>query len=99
MYNLRYTLATSKIDRFLKNKQMEDQLADYIARASDIDYGLSPKELRKLAYEMAIDNVVQLPHSWTDAELTSVEWFTTFFEMSSHVINQYARSDKPSTKQ
>ena len=66
--------------QILKNKQMEDQLADYIVRASDIYYGLSPNEIRKLAYQLAISNGAQLPNSWTVAELTSVEWFTAFLK-------------------
>ena len=37
-------------------KEMEDQLADYIARASDIYYGISPKELRKLAIDWTMYN-------------------------------------------
>ena len=49
-------------NRLIVNTEMENQSADYIAKASDIYDGLSPKETRKLAYQLAISNGVQVPH-------------------------------------
>ena len=56
----------------------------YCHLANDVAcYGLSPKDIRKLTYQLAISNDAQVPHSWPDMELASADWFTAFLKRRS----------------
>ena len=39
-------------------------IVEYLLKASDIYFGLSPKECRKLAYRFAKTNRIKIPKSW-----------------------------------
>ncbi|VEN35500.1 unnamed protein product [Callosobruchus maculatus] len=41
-------------------------------------YGLTPIEVRKLAYEMAVINNLKISQRWHDTELAGVEWYYGF---------------------
>lgn len=49
-------------------------------RASDIYYGLSPKEVRKLAWEYATKLNIRVPDTWSDKQLAGADWFTCFLK-------------------
>lgn len=53
---------------YRKNRQIftAQQLRDYTIKASDIYYGLSPKEVRTLAYQFSVSKQVKIPQSWSD---------------------------------
>ncbi|KAL4125799.1 hypothetical protein QTP88_010039 [Uroleucon formosanum] len=75
-FNINYrTLA-----RMVFNEIIESQLESYILRASDIYYGLSPKEIRTLAYQIGIENSLNIPQSWTTNKLAGSDWFTAFLK-------------------
>jgi len=63
-------------NRMVFNETIESQLEFYILRASDIYYGLSPKEIRTLAYQIGIENSLNIPQSWTKNKLAGSDWFT-----------------------
>lgn len=42
----------------------EINLQDYLLHCSAVNYGLTTKEVRKLAYEMAKKNDMNMPSSW-----------------------------------
>ncbi|KAI5718190.1 hypothetical protein M8J77_017673 [Diaphorina citri] len=74
-----------KIMGYKKNRQvftedMEKMLEDYIKKASDIYYGLSPKEIRKLAYQYGSALNVSMPPSWAEKELAGADWFSSFLK-------------------
>ena len=52
----------------------------YLLRASDIYFGLSPKELQKLAYKFAKANRIEIPKSWYDKQQAGPDWLTSFLK-------------------
>lgn len=57
----------------------EEELANYIKKAADIYFGLSPKEVRRLAFDYASYlNKTNIPKSWSENELAGEDWFTGF---------------------
>ena len=52
----------------------------YLLKASDIYFGLSPKECRKLAYRFARANRIEIPKSWYDKQQSGPDWFTSFLK-------------------
>jgi hypothetical protein len=67
-------------NRMVFNETIESQLESYILRASDIYFGLSPKEIRTLTYQLAIENSLNIPQSWTKNKLAGSDWFTAFLK-------------------
>lgn len=56
----------------------EKAIADYIIKCSQMFYGLTTIDSRKLAYEMAMLNNIQVPQKWHDTKLAGVEWLYGF---------------------
>ena len=46
----------------------EEDLGNYLKRASDIYFGLSAREVRQFVFEYA--------EGWRDTEMAGTEWFT-----------------------
>jgi len=61
-------------------KCQEDELVDYLQTAAKMYHGLSPKEVRKLAFQYATKNDIVCPRSWKVAELAGTDWFTAFLK-------------------
>lgn len=55
-------------------------LEQYLMKASDIYYGLSPKEVRRFAYRYAIACNLRVPQRWTETEMAGSDWFTGFLK-------------------
>lgn len=49
-------------------------------KASDIYYGLSPKEVRRFAYRYAIACSKKIPQTWAETEMAGTDWFTGFLK-------------------
>ena len=58
----------------------EDALVTYLLKAADCFFGLSPTEVRVLAYQCAIARGMKVPNSWTETRRARVEWFTSFLK-------------------
>lgn len=46
-------------------------------------FGLSPKDIRKLAFEFAIKLNLKIPRNWTDNKIAGTDWFTAYLERNS----------------
>lgn len=62
------------------NDEQEHLLEDYLKQASDIYYGLSPKQVRQFAFEYAIALKLNIPESWSKNKLAGQDWFTMFLK-------------------
>ncbi|XP_011136537.2 uncharacterized protein LOC105181464 [Harpegnathos saltator] len=62
------------------NEEQERKLSKYLIRCADIYFGLSKKDVRKLAYELTIKYNLSRPRTWDDNEMASEEWFQMFMK-------------------
>ena len=67
-----------KKNRMVFSEMQEMQLVEYVDKVAKLYYGLSPKEIRKLAYEFAGANNVNMPGKWSECETAGADWFTGF---------------------
>lgn len=75
---------------YVKSRQVfsteeEVMLVAYLLKASNLYYGLCPKEVRKLAYDFAIKLERKIPENWTEAKIAGVEWFTGFLKRHKNI--------------
>lgn len=64
--------------RLVFSEVQEKQLVEYLLKCS-IFFGLSPDEVRKLAYECAVTfNVPDIPPSWHKNKTAGPDWLTGF---------------------
>ena len=62
------------------NEEDETVLADYLHRSADIYFGLSPIDVRKLAYLVATKLNLKIPTSWTEKLAAGPDWFASFLK-------------------
>lgn len=55
--------------RQIFSREQEADLGEYLQICSKMAYGLSTVALRKLAYDMAKENNIQMPQSWEEKKL------------------------------
>lgn len=70
---------------FTPNRQvlpvsLEKELVQYLLTASDIYFGLTPIEVRKLAYEISAANNLSVPQTWITHKQAGSDWFTSFLK-------------------
>lgn len=56
----------------------EESLVEYIEYCAQLFYGLTSKDCRRVAYQMAKANNKKIPQSWVDAEMAGFEWLRSF---------------------
>lgn len=56
----------------------EKELCQYLIRSADIYFGLSAKEVRKLAFEITIKYNIAKPSNWDKNKMAGIEWFRSF---------------------
>ncbi|KYN36612.1 hypothetical protein ALC56_09037, partial [Trachymyrmex septentrionalis] len=62
------------------NDTEEIALVEYIKRIADIYYDITPKEVRKLAYQFAIKNKKKIRDSWNENKMAGEDWFRGFLK-------------------
>jgi hypothetical protein len=58
----------------------ETMLSDYLKKAAALYYGLNPKEVRNLAFELAVRNEKIIPRNWKIDEMAGPDWFSAFLK-------------------
>lgn len=64
------------------SKDQADGLVEYLKHASKIYFGLSPKEVRKLAFECAVAYGIDFPESWRKNQCAGEDWLTNFLKVN-----------------
>ena len=59
---------------------MEEQLVDYVKKAAQIYHGLTPKNIRELAFKLAQSNNLKMPPTWVNQQIAGVDWFAGFMK-------------------
>lgn len=67
-------------NRKVFSESLESELVKYIKEAADIYFGLTPKDVRKLAYQLAIKNQLQIPKNWAELQQAGPDWFSSFLK-------------------
>ncbi|XP_035280508.1 tigger transposable element-derived protein 1 [Anguilla anguilla] len=58
----------------------EAALLAYLKEVSGMHYGLSSKEVRKLAFQLAKQNQLKYPEAWNVKEMAGKDWFSSFLK-------------------
>lgn len=58
--------------------EQEECLANYVSTCSRMFYGLTPKNVRKLAFDMAEKNNLNIPQKWTSTKQAGEDWLASF---------------------
>jgi len=67
-----------KAVRQVFSNELEGLMVDYIKKAAQIYHGLTPKNIRELAFKMAESNNVKMPQTWVEQHLAGADWFACF---------------------
>ncbi|KAK2709283.1 hypothetical protein QYM36_013073 [Artemia franciscana] len=67
------------------SSEMEDSLESYILLSSRMNYGLTKKQTKKLAWEFAKANTLKYPKSWDDSEAAGEDWYKGFMERNTRI--------------
>lgn len=65
------------VNKVFSDRQ-EETLKEYFKKCALLFYGLSTKDCRQVAYEMAKLNNIKIPPTWAVNELAGLEWFRCF---------------------
>lgn len=63
----------------------EETLASYVKRSSEIMFGLTPEEVRKLAYQCAVSFNIEMPNSWITNRKAGEDWFSDFLKRNNRL--------------
>lgn len=58
----------------------EHSLCDYILQCTRMCYGKSTKEVRQLAYELAVANSIKIPNNWEREKKAGIDWLQSFMK-------------------
>lgn len=57
----------------------EHVLKEYLLHASKLNYGLTTKATRNLAYQFAVANNIEIPENWSVNKTASYDWLKGYF--------------------
>lgn len=67
-------------NRKIFDDQEEAVLCEYLKNSARMYFGLTPVEVRKLAFEIAFKNNVNVPHTWHEKSMAGEEWLRNFLK-------------------
>ena len=84
---------------YTRNRQVftdaqEIMIVEYLLKAWDIYFGLSPKKCQKLAYRFAKANRIKIPKSWYDKQQAGPDWLTSFCKKTPPIVTPHFRMYK-----
>ncbi|XP_071639548.1 uncharacterized protein [Temnothorax longispinosus] len=65
--------------------EQEKIMVQYIIKAAEIYYGLPPKEIRRLAYELAKKYDLKRPPQWDENCQAGADWFSSFMKRNAEL--------------
>ncbi|XP_039905853.1 uncharacterized protein LOC120745201 [Simochromis diagramma] len=60
--------------------KQEKELTEYLMRAADAFYGLCPREVKELAYQLAVKHGCKYPKSWDKFSRAGPDWFSAYMK-------------------
>ncbi|XP_018402028.1 PREDICTED: uncharacterized protein LOC108779157 [Cyphomyrmex costatus] len=66
--------------RSILTADQETSLTDYLLKLSKIFYGIGPKEVRRLAYDITVKCDINIPRSWHTNKIAGSDWLTAFLK-------------------
>ena len=63
----------------------ENVLSEYLIQCSKMFHGVTPKQAREIAYQMALKNGKEFPESWAENEEAGREWMKAFMKRNSNL--------------
>jgi hypothetical protein len=78
----KYSIDLMTLQKFCKRLEAGSDVKcyEYILAASKLYHGLTMKDVRNLAYQYAIKNIVIIPAGWCDEQHASSDWLSSFLE-------------------
>ena len=73
------------VKKTVLSPEMERKLGEYLQTASQLNYGLTPRETRQLAYKFAVANKLRVPPSWDRKSEAGIDWFLGFMKRQSYL--------------
>lgn len=67
-------------NRQVFNVDQETVLVQYLIKCSHIYYGLTPKDVRQLAFACAVKYNIGMPQSWVNNKEAGVDWLSGFLK-------------------
>ena len=67
-------------NRKIFNDQAEAEICDYLKNSARMYFGLTPVEVRNLAFQIASKNNINMPHSWLEKSIAGEEWLHSFLK-------------------
>lgn len=66
--------------RRVLDEDMELSLCDYLKNSARMYFGLSPIEVRRLAFELADKNNITVPLTWRENSMAGADWLSGFLQ-------------------
>ncbi|KAJ8956468.1 hypothetical protein NQ318_010782 [Aromia moschata] len=68
--------------RLVFSSSQETILTDYLLKLAQIFHGISPKEVRRLAYDCAIKCQINIPETWNENKMAGKDWLNGFMKIN-----------------
>eukprot|EP00102_Acyrthosiphon_pisum_P013286 XP_008182808.1 PREDICTED: uncharacterized protein LOC103309352 [Acyrthosiphon pisum] len=83
LYNQIYTGNRYKSPKKVFSEEHEQLLCQYIKNSADLYFGLTPRDIRQLAYQFAVRLGLNFPKSWEKSLIAGPDWFGYFLKRNS----------------
>jgi len=74
---------------------MEKKLCEYLKNSARMYFGLTPTEVRRLAYELSVKNNLNVPFNWLENSMAGEDWLRGF--LSRHKSDVAVRLPEPTS--